>query len=87
MSSTISLVAYHNRMMMNNDNNGDMIMEPINMPQLSCVTPGGQNNQVSMVADLNNNMTNQHISFKGPILNNSIFLRPSCADVDNNINI
>ena len=74
-------------MMMNNDNNGDMIMEPINMPQLSYVTPGGQNNQVSMVADLNNNMTNQHISFKGPILNNSIFLRPSCADVDNNINI
>jgi len=32
MFSTVSLVAYHDRMTMNNDNDGDVIIEPINMP-------------------------------------------------------
>ena len=41
MSSIILLVTYHDRMMMNNDNDSDTIMEPINMPQLSYVTLGG----------------------------------------------
>jgi len=85
--STILLVTYHDRMMMNNDNDSDTIMEPINMPQLSYVTLGGQNNQVSIAADLNNNITNQYVSIKGSALNNSISSSLSCADVDNNINI
>ena len=59
ISSTVSLVTYHNRMTMNNDNNGDAIMEPINSLQLSYVTSEGKNNQVSMAADSTNNIMNQ----------------------------
>jgi len=87
MSSTVSLVVYHDRMMMNNENNSNIIMEPINMPQLLYVTPKGQNNQVSMSANPNNNMMNQYVLIKGPALNNSISSSPSRVDIDNDINI
>jgi len=65
ISSTISLVAYHNRMTMNNDNDSDAIIEPINSPQLLYATPEGKNNQVSMVADSTNNMMNQCVPIEG----------------------
>ena len=87
MSSTVSSVIYHERMEMNNDNDGDAIMEPINMPQLSYVTPRGQDNQVSMVADSNNNTMNQRVSIEGPALNSSSTSSPPHVDDDNVINI
>ena len=87
ISSTVLSVAYHNRMTINNDNDGDTIIEPINMPQLSYVILWRQNNQVSMAANPNNNTINQHALIKDPALNNSISSIPSCVDVDNNINI
>ena len=31
MFSTVSLVTYHNKMTINNNNNGDIIIEPINI--------------------------------------------------------
>jgi len=71
MFSTVLLVAYHDRITINNDNDGNAIMEPINIPQLLYVIPEGQNNQVSMVADPNNNMINQYVLIKGLAPNNS----------------
>ena len=41
LSSTVSLVIYHNRMTMHNDKDGDVIMDLIDMFQLLYVTLEG----------------------------------------------
>jgi len=69
ISSTVSSVIYYNRMIMNNDNNSNTIMEPINLLQLLYVTPERKNIQVSMAADPNNNIMNQHVPIEGMTFN------------------
>ena len=85
MSSTISLVAYSKQMEMNNNKNGDAIMDDNNLTQLSYMTPKEQNNQVSKVADLKDNMMEQCVLIEGPALNTPYALNPPCVDDDDNI--
>jgi len=80
MSSTKSLVIYHERMENNNNLEEDVNIEFLNSPQLLYATLKEQANQVIMVADSSTNMINQHIPIKCP--NSS----PSHVD-DNVINI
>ena len=66
MSSTKSLVVYHERIEHNNGLNENIDMDN-NSPQLSYKIPQEQANHVSMVADPNNNMINKHVMIKHPI--------------------
>jgi len=84
ISFTVSLVAYHDRMTMNNDNDSNAIIEPINSPQLLYVTPGKKNIQVSMVADPTNNTMNQCIPIEGITFNSSQqYIPPERLALDN----
>jgi len=56
-------------MEMNNDIDGDAIMDAADSPQLSYATPKEQNNHVSKAADPKDNTMEQHVSIKGPALN------------------
>jgi len=69
ISSTVSLVTYHNGMMINSDNDGNAIIEPTNSPQLSYMILGEKNNQVSIVADPTNNRINQCVLIEGMTFN------------------
>ena len=87
MSSTKSLVIYHERIEINNNLEGNIKIESIDNPQLSYVILKEQVNQASTVADSNNNMKDQHVLIKDPALNSSGIPSPSCVDNDNIINV
>ena len=87
MSSTVSSVIYHERMEINNVLKDDVIMEPIDCSHLLYIILVGQVNQVSIVADLNNNMLDQHVSINGPVFNTSNIASFSHVDKNNVINI
>ena len=84
MSSTKLLVIYYKRMEMNNNLENNIEIELINSSQLLYVISKGQVNQVSTVANSNNNIKDQHVPIEGPVLNLS---SPSYIDNDNVINI
>ena len=56
-------------MEINNNIDGDAIVDAADLPQLSYTTPKEQNNHVSKAADPKDNMMEQHFSIKGPVLN------------------
>ena len=76
---------YSKWMEMNNDINGNAIMDAANLPQLSYATLKEQNNYVSKVANSKDNMIKQHISIKGLALNASSISKLPCVDDDDNI--
>lgn len=84
MSSTKLLVIYYKRMEMNNNLENNIEIELINSSQLLYVISKGQVNQVSTVANSNNNIKDQYVPIEGPVLNLS---NPSYIDNDNVINI
>ena len=69
---------------MNNNINGDTIMNAANSPQLFYAIPKEQNNHVNKMADLKNNIMEQHVLIKGSALNTSSTSRSLCVDNDNN---
>ena len=71
-------------MEMNNNLENNIEIELINSSQLLYVISKGQVNQVSTVANSNNNIKDQHVPIEGPVLNLS---SPSYIDNDNVINI
>jgi len=54
---------------MNNDIDGNAIMDATDLPQLSYTTPKEQNNHVSKATDPKDNTMEQHVLIKGPVLN------------------
>ena len=72
-------------MEMNNDIDGDVIMDAANSPQLSYTTLKEQNNHVSKAADLKNNTMEQYVLIKDPALNALSTSKLSCVDNDDNI--
>ena len=75
-------------MEINNNIDGNAIMDAANSSQLFYATPKEQNNHVSKVADHKNNMMEQYVLIKGLALNTpSISKLPYVDDNDNIINI
>ena len=75
-------------MEINNNIDGNAIMDAANSPQLFYATPKEQNNHVSKVADSKNNMMEQYVLIKGLALNTpSTSKLPYVDDDDNIINI
>ena len=85
VSLTVSSVAYSKWMEMNNNIDGDVIMDAANSPQLSYTTLKEQNNHVSKAADLKNNTMEQCVLIKGLALNALSTSKLSCVDDDDNI--
>jgi len=85
MSSTVLSVTYSKQIEMNNDKDGNTIIDDDNLTQLSYATLKKQNNQVSKMADLKDNIMEQHILIKGSALNTPCASNPPHVDNDDNV--